>query len=162
MSASVAPNSSEPRTAQDVVVLESLTVQPDRVEARVRIDDPRYQFTTPELIADVVNEFSTLPHHTCRNSKGPTFGAVMDHTSLAHLVEHLVIDLQTHEYAAKHSEDPSTDQVVFTGTTQQSAEDPHVSIVRVSFRDDLIALAAFKKALHFINRALAQPSASEA
>ena len=160
MSATATPNPPEPQSVQDAVVLESLTVYPDRVEARVRIDDSRYQFTTLELMAAVLEEFPTLPHHTCRNSKGPTFGAVMDHTPLAHLVEHLVIDLQTHEYAARHAEDSDVDQVVFTGTTQQSASDPHVSIVRVSFRDDLIALAAFKKALHSINQALAKVSAS--
>lgn len=146
----------------DSVVLERLTVQPDRIEARVRIVNPAARITTPALIDAALERFPTLPHHTCRNEKGPTFGAVMENTTVPHLLEHLVIDIQTREHAARYSEKTCDEQVVFTGTTQWSAEDPHVAIVRVSFRDDLVALGAFKKALHFINQALDHSGASEA
>ena len=134
------------------IALERLSVLPDRIEAEVRVLDPAYRTTSPELIAQVLVQFPTIPFHTCRNEAGPTFSAVMENTSLPHLLEHLVIDIQTRAHAER--EDEATDPV-FTGTTQWSATMRDVAIVRVSFYDDLIALVAFKQALHFINQELA-------
>ena len=134
------------------IALERLSVLPDRIEAEVRVLDPAYCTTSPELIAQVLVQFPTVPFHTCRNEAGPTFSAVMENTSLPHLLEHLVIDIQTRAHAER--EDEATDPV-FTGTTQWSATMRDVAIVRVSFSDDLIALGAFKQALHFINQELA-------
>ena len=134
------------------IALERLSVLPDRIEAEVRVLDPAYRTTSPELIAQVLVQFPTIPFHTCRNEAGPTFSAVMENTSLPHLLEHLVIDIQTRAHAER--EDEATDPV-FTGTTQWSATMRDVAIARVSFYDDLIALGAFKQALHFINQELA-------
>ena len=119
-------------------------------EAEVRVLDPAYRTTSPELIAQVLVQFPTIPFHTCRNEVGPIFSAVMENTSLPHLLEHLVIDIQTRAHAER--EDEAIDPVF---TTQWSATMRDVAIVRVSFYDDLIALGAFKQALHFINQELA-------
>lgn len=134
------------------IALERLSVLPDRIEAEVRVLDPAYRTTSPELIAQVLVQFPTIPFHACRNEAGPIFSAVMENTSLPHLLEHLVIDIQTRAHAER--EDEAIDPV-FTGTTQWSATMRDVAIVRVSFYDDLIALGAFKQALHFINQELA-------
>ena len=134
------------------IALERLSVLPDRIEAEVRVLDPAYRTTSPELIAQVLVRFPTVRYHACRNETGPTFSAVMENTSLPHLLEHLVIDIQTRAHAER--EDEATDPV-FTGTTQWSATMSDVAIVRVAFYDDLIALGAFKQALHFINQELA-------
>lgn len=133
----------------DSIAIDHLSVLPDRIEAHVRIIDPLARMTTPALIEKVLEAYPLVPYHACKNDVGPTFAAVMERTSLPHLLEHLVIDIQTHEHAIRH-EDPN-DQAVFTGTTHWSREDRDVAIVRVSFLDDLVALGAFKKALHFIN-----------
>lgn len=137
----------------DKIAIERIDVLPDRIEARVRVVDPLARMTSPELIAQVLERFPTIPYHTCRNEEGPTFAAVMDHTTLPHLLEHLVIDIQTHEHDQRSRESSANERTAFLGTTQWSEEDGDVAIVRVSFLDDLIALGAFKKALHFINRA---------
>ena len=136
----------------ETIALERLSVLPDRIEAEVRVLDPAYRTTSPELIAQVLVRFPTVRYHACRNETGPTFSAVMENTSLPHLLEHLVIDIQTRAHAER--EDEATDPV-FTGTTQWSATMSDVAIVRVSFYDDLIALGTFKQALHFINQELA-------
>ncbi len=136
------------------VVFDRLTVLPDRVEACVRIVDQEARSTSKALIDHVLQQFPTVPYHACRNKVGLTFGAVMENTSVPHLLEHLVIDIQTHAHARSGTPDIASDQATFMGTTQWSADDPDVAIVRVSFLDDLIALGAFKKALHFINHAL--------
>lgn len=141
---------------QEKIAFERLTVLPDRIEAEVRVCDPCSRMTTPDLIARVIEQFPTIPYHACRNDRGPTFEAVMERTSVPHLLEHLVIDLQAHEHAKTMLPNEANAQATFTGTTQWSAEDADVAIVRVSFQDDLIALGAFKKALHFINTALAR------
>lgn len=140
---------------QDKVVFDRLTVLPDRVEASVRIVEQEARSTSKALIDQVLQAFPTVPYHVCRNDAGPTFAAVMECTSVPHLLEHLVIDIQTHAHARSEAHEGAFDQVIFTGTTQWSVDDPDVAIVRVSFLDDLIALGAFKKALHFINHALA-------
>ena len=133
------------------IALERLRVLPDRIEAEVRVLDSAFRTTSPELIVQVLDQFPTIPYHACRNGTGPTFSAVMESTSLPHLLEHLVIDIQTRAHAEREDE---TADPVFTGTTQWSATMDDVAIVRVSFYDDLIALGAFKKALRFINQEL--------
>lgn len=144
---------------QEMIAIERLVVLPDRIEAHVRVSDGARCKTTPALASKVREAFPMLPFHACRNEKGPTFSAVIDDTSLPHLLEHLVIDIQTHDLAQKDLEDLDPNKAVFAGTTQWSAEDDDVAIVRVSFLDDLIALDAFKKAIHFINTTLADPRA---
>jgi hypothetical protein len=137
-----------------VLTLERLVVLPDRIEAAVRVSSEHYRYTNPELISRVLASYPTLSYHACKNNVGPTFGAVMNKTPLPHLLEHLVIDIQTHEYAKKASASLDESKVVFTGSTRWDKQDSNLATVRVSFLDDLIALAAFKKALHFINRLL--------
>ena len=87
----------------DKVVFDRLTVLPDRVEASVRIVDQEARVTSKTLIDQVLQQFPTVPYHACRNDVGPTFGAVMERTSVPHLLEHLVIDIQTHAHARNAS-----------------------------------------------------------
>ena len=91
-----------------------------------------YRTTSPELIAQVLVQFPTIPFHTCRNERGLPLVRSWRNTSLSHLLEHL-FDIQTRAHAER--EDETTDPV-FTGTTQWSATMRDVAIVRVSFYDD--------------------------
>lgn len=74
------------------LVLEKLTVKSTRVVCDVRVEGP-WQ-TTPQLISALLVRYPTLLHHACVNDEGETFAAVADHTSLPHLLEHLVIAMQ--------------------------------------------------------------------
>ncbi len=123
--------------------VEHLLVRADRIEARIRIADGYPRYTDEALIERCLKDFPTIGMHACRNGQGPTFAAVMNNTSIPHLLEHLVIDLQV-----RADNDESR---VFVGTTQWSVECDRVACVQVSFRDDLVALAAFKQALASIN-----------
>ncbi|MEG0096626.1 MAG: hypothetical protein RR671_03990 [Raoultibacter sp.] len=105
---------------------------------------PADAMTTPLLAARVQHVFPSLSHHTCVNDEGDTFGAVIDHTSLPHLLEHLVIDLQTREAAAPRA--------VFVGTTQWLDKMHTKARVEVNFADDLVALRAFRDSCEFLNR----------
>ena len=126
--------------------VETLRVRTGRIEASVRVSSARFKNTQSALVAACLERFPTIASHSCRNGVGPTFGHVMNATSVPHLLEHLVIDAQAR---ATKNED-----AVFTGTTQWSAEDPLVATVSVSYLDDLVALSAFKQAAAFLDDAL--------
>lgn len=121
-------------------------VRPDRVEVEVAVAARRYAQTDPELITECLRRAPTLGWHACRNSVGPVFASVMKSTSTPHLLEHLIIDVQTR--AAK---DPDR---VFTGTTQWSAGDGLIAQVAFSYEDDLVALDALNRSLAFLNGVL--------
>lgn len=105
--------------------------------------------TDPVLAARVCASFPDLPRHACVNGAGDTFGAVMEATSLPHLLEHLVIDLQTQ--AAPPDASPDTAYVGITRWTDENAGRAHIE---VSFTDDLVALRAFRDATRFLNEAV--------
>ncbi len=105
--------------------------------------------TDPVLAARVCASFPNLPRHACVNGAGDTFGAVMEATSLPHLLEHLVIDLQTQ--AAPPDASPDTAYVGITRWTDENAGRAHIE---VSFTDDLVALRAFRDAARFLNEAV--------
>ena len=105
--------------------------------------------TDPVLAARVCASFPNLPRHACVIGAGDTFGAVMEATSLPHLLEHLVIDLQTQ--AAPPDASPDTAYVGITRWTDENAGRAHIE---VSFTDDLVALRAFRDAARFLNEAV--------
>ena len=105
--------------------------------------------TDPVLAARVCASFPDLPRHACVNGAGDTFGAVMEATSLPHLLEHLVIDLQTQ--AAPPDASPDTAYVGITRWTDENAGRAHIE---VRFTDDLVALRAFRDAARFLNEAV--------
>ena len=105
--------------------------------------------TDPVLAARVCASFPNLPRHACVNGAGDTFGAVMEATSLPHLLEHLVIDLQTQ--AAPPDASPDTAYVGITRWTDENAGRAHIE---VSFTDDLVALRAFRDAARFLTEAV--------
>lgn len=126
--------------------IDRLTVRADRLVCEVSVAPGARRFTTPELLARVCAQHPNLPRHACVNDEGDTFGAVMERTSLPHLLEHLVIDLQAQE--------ASDEDAVFVGTTEWLDEFAGRARVEVSFIDDLVALRAFRDATAFLNLAV--------
>lgn len=125
------------------IVVEKLQVRADRVVATVRMPDPLRVLTTPKLAARVCEDFPNLPHHACVNGEGPAFGAVIEHTPLPHLLEHLVVDLQVQA-------EPDPDRV-FTGASRWTEREQGRARVEVSYSDDLVALRAFRDAADYLN-----------
>ena len=127
--------------------VETMVVRAGRIECELRIEGP-CRYTTPAIARALLARYPTLQEHACVNEKGTTFGSVIDNTSLAHLLEHLVIDLQTR---ADGEEGES-----FTGTTEWIDEASGRALVQVSFADDLVALRAFRDAITQINETVLQ------
>lgn len=125
-------------------MVERVSVGCGRLSVVVRVDARFPRYTTPDLACRLAQARPTLPHHTCVNGKGPTFGDVMAHTSLPHVLEHAIIDEQVR--------DPATlTDIPFVGTTEWLDEHAGLARVEVNFADDLIALRALRNALSFVN-----------
>lgn len=125
------------------ISIERMVVRADRLVCDVVVDRCVSRFTTPKLISRVCASFPDIPRHACVNERGDTFSCVMESTSLPHLLEHLVIDLQTHA--------AGTGDAVFVGTTTWTDEGGGQARIEVNFTDDLVALRAFRDAVHFLN-----------
>ena len=133
----------------DALAIERLVVGAGRIGCDVALAAQAPRTTSPQIAARVCASFPNLPRHACVNDEGDTFAAVMDHTSLPHLLEHLVIDLQTQ--AAPPDASPDTAYVGITRWTDENAGRAHIE---VSFTDDLVALRAFRDAARFLNEAV--------
>ena len=134
------------QSREQALELLSLTVQADRVVARLRVGQSRFRRMTPLRAKYLAEKFPTLAIHACVNGRGDTFGAVMEHTSVPHMFEHLVIELQTRASGGSDA--------VFVGTSEWEDEAAGIARVQVSFTDDLQALRAFKDATRILNIAV--------
>ena len=129
------------------LVIERLTVRADRVVCDVILAPGVPRRTTPELAARVRAAHPHVPRHACVNDEGDTFAAVMDHTSLPHLLEHLVIDFQTRAAVRRGAGADA-------GSAAAYADAAGRARIEVSFLDDLVALRAFRDAIAFLGDAM--------
>lgn len=145
---------------------EHIVIQNDRLIFEVHIPEARFRTTNKQLIRLIEESFPYLSRHACVNNAGNTFGAVMEHTSVPHLLEHLIIDLQTERVVptqqAEHKNRPDcqqtkptpTEDFLFVGTTEWIDERAGKARIEVNFTDDLIALRCFSDALELLNKLL--------
>ncbi|MEI3232211.1 MAG: hypothetical protein V8S24_13885 [Gordonibacter pamelaeae] len=134
----------------DALSVKRFVVGDGRIGCDVALAPHAPRTTTPTLAARVRAAFPDLPSHACVNGAGDTFGAVMEATSLPHMLEHLVIDLQTRAAPA----DASRPDVAYVGVTRWTDESAGRAHIEVSFTDDLVALRAFRDAARFLNAAV--------
>ncbi|MDO4532248.1 MAG: hypothetical protein Q4C36_00860 [Coriobacteriia bacterium] len=137
------PHAADAESPAPRLILESLRVRRDRVIATVRVGNPEFATTTPQLARQLVRIRPDLPIHSCVNGRGPTFGAVIANTPIPHVLEHVVIDLQT---AVCTNPDR-----VFTGVTRWIDRRAGRAQVEVSYADDLVCLRAFRDAVELLN-----------
>ena len=125
------------------LAVEYIRVRPDRIETLIRVSNERFAYTDERIIDQVLKICPTLGMHACRNHKGRLFSDVMNHTSMPHLLEHMVVDGQT-----RRTKDKTR---VFTGTTQWTSEDSLVAQVAFSYEDDLVALGVLDQCVKTLN-----------
>lgn len=124
-----------------------IVVQDGRLVCEVVIPDPARRYCTPRLASRVRTAFPDIVKHACVNGVSDKFVTVMDSTSVPHLLEHLMIDIQVHD-------DRAEADASFVGATEWLDESAGTALVQVSFVDDLCALQALSKALDFLNAEL--------
>ena len=139
-----------PAASAAPVTVTDIAVRADRLVLAVVLTTATPRETTPELAKALVRAVPSLPAHACVNGHGATFGAVLDDTSIPHVLEHLIIDAQVRA-AARSGE---AGRGAFVGTTCWVDRQAGRARVEVSYADDLVALAAVKQALATLNGVL--------
>ena len=129
------------------IQVKTIVVRTGRIVCDIEIPNPAFRTTSPKLAAFVTNQYPDLPLHACVNEVGTAFGSVIEKTSIPHMLEHLVVDIQAHETDTPRAE-------TFVGTSEWTDEEAGKARVEASFRDDLQALRAFNKAVEFLNTAV--------
>ena len=138
--------SSQAPVSSDPIQLRAVTIKPGRLICSVIVPEERFRYTNPKIAAFSIASYPELPHHACVNEVGPSFSAVIERTSIPHLLEHVAISEQTRSAVARDAE--------FVGTTEWVDEESGEARIELSFLDDLEALRAFNKATRFLNNAV--------
>ena len=128
-----------------------ITVRGDRIVCLCKISNQLY--SNEDIKAALLKIMPTLTNHKCKNSNGDAFVDIMSTTSLAHLLEHMIIDLQIK--AIEEREIPA--KPIF-GTTEWINKDEGIAKIEVSYIDDIIALSAIKQAINKLNTIIANTS----
>ncbi len=123
-----------------------ITVRPDRLVCDIRLSPECPRTSSPVLIETLQRDHPLLSQHACKNGVGPTFGAVMEKTALIHVIEHLAIDCLVQENPCS--------EALYVGTSQWVDKMEGTGRVELSYRDDVAALAALKRAIDQLNDAL--------
>ena len=134
--------------ARKAIAVERISVKRDRISLLVRVAPGARRYAWPKLANQVVDAFPDLAYHACVNDSGARFVDVLQSTSIPHVLEHLVIDLQVHD--SRVPED-----VALVGSTEWICEADGLARVEVDYTDDLVALSALREALAFLNEWMA-------
>ena len=117
----------------------NIVVKKFRIICSVKLNS--IKFSNNQIKEALLIEMTNLVAHKCKNSNGKKFKEVMASTSLAHLLEHMIIDIQ-----AKHTNE------VLLGTTEWIDENSGLAKIELSYTDDLLCLSAIKDAVSLLNR----------
>lgn len=129
-------NVSSDMQAPGPLILERVTVTKGRIRMDVRLREGAPPNTSPFIADEALRKYPSLAKHSCINSKGPSFGDVIDNTSVPHLLEHMVIAEQARLTCTA---------TTYVGTTE--LRDNRSACVEISFTDDLVAMKAIRNAL---------------
>lgn len=126
-------------------IVEILFYDTNKVKLVVEMPDPN-RYTTdhvPHLPRSLFKLFPHLAHHKCHNDHGHSFRRESLATEIPHLLEHLIIELQTQ--AQRHE--------ILKGETQWNWRvDPRgVFHVHVEYENEQLVLAAIRLAERIIN-----------
>ena len=108
------------------LAVEAVTVQADRLVLEVALAPSTPRSMDPQLAARLDAMRPSLKAHACVNGVGPSFGHVMDSTSIPHVLEHLILDEQVRASTA-----PAT--APFSGITLWLDEEAGRAHIEVSF-----------------------------
>ena len=78
-----------------LIDIKKVTIDPVELAAKVRVanDAPLLTSEDPEATARVLELVPGLVDHVCLGDDAPRFGSVIDDTELAHLLEHVTVEL---------------------------------------------------------------------
>ena len=147
--------------------LVDINFEEDRVVIEVKnegclTNDERNSFT--ELL---LKKYPEITGQSCRNSKGPTFGDCVKTTSIAHILEHVILSELAKNSTRKLSSValrstsnkpadssaslffPTTGSEVYLGKTTKLSEE--VAKIELNYYDDILTLQAITRATAELN-----------
>lgn len=134
--------------AAPLIRVTDILVKRDRLVVTVALSPDAPRTMTSALARRVVRVAPGLPSHACVNDRGTTLGAVLEDTSVPHVLEHLIIDAQ-----AKNLPDEAGD-FTFVGVTRWLDTACGMASIELNYADDVRAIAAVKESAQLLNRVL--------
>lgn len=129
----------------DSVKVTDITVNKYRLIVRVQLGNTRY--SSCKIKEKLLKNNPTLALHKCKNDSGDKFIDILDKTSLAHVLEHLIIDFQI-----KYLENSAMSKKSIFGTTEWIDKDKGLARIDLSYADDVIAIKAINSAEELLNK----------
>ena len=127
-----------------VIEIQRVEVGPEYLTARVRVADDAPLMTSGDLRATTL-VYNLLPHivdHVCLGDAGETFKDCMGATELAHLLEHMTVELLAQTNIAGD---------ITSGKTYPAADDPRAFEIQLSCKDDVLTAAALASAVWIVD-----------
>ena len=124
--------------------IQRVEIGPENLTARVRMADGAPLMTSEDL-QGTTRVYRLLPHiieHACLGDAGDTFKACMGNTELAHLLEHVTVELLAQTDIAGD---------ITSGRTFPIEGDPRSFEVEISCKDDVLTVAALLSAVWILD-----------
>ena len=122
---------------------QSIVFQADRAIFIVQVKPSRPCYTDQEIAQWVRQAYPELEYHQCLNEWEEPLWNALSHTSMPHVLEHILIT----EQVRSTDEDDSTQ---FLGTTRWLNEAEGIARIDVHYTSDIMVLEAYKQALNFL------------
>ena len=119
------------------IEVKSITVNKSNIVCIVNF--PKQKFSDEYLKNALLKIRPTLKDHKCKNSLSKNFEDILDETSLAHILEHLIIDMQI-ECATQSG---ILNQTIL-GTSEWLDKDLGTAKIKVDYFDDVVAIKCIK------------------
>jgi len=127
--------------------VESVSVASGRAVARIVhvTGEPRCTSESPGALERILGALPGLAGHRCDNSTGVSFVAEAADTELAHVIEHVALELMVLSGSPRD----------ISGETRwtRKVQDPDIFDVSLAFDDDLVCLGALRAAVEIVERA---------
>lgn len=137
----------------DLISIERVTIDPKKMRAQVRFGEglPLSTSQNIEATARVYWLMPEIAEHACFGDKGTTFQNVMGDTELAHLLEHVAVELVSRT---------SSMQSVACGKTRELSE-PRTYEIELTCPDDVLCSAALASAADIVQWAFVEKDSKE-
>lgn len=142
------------------IKLLNITFKGDRAQIDVQFNGKLSPDVHNNFIKLLLKKYPSIAGHSCRNSKGPTFGDCVETTSVAHIFEHVILE-ELKEATSHCKIVPSiragaltqNDVRVFVAKTSNLGDG--LAKIELKYYDDILTLQAINRGADSLNQMLA-------
>ncbi len=138
----------------EFIHIKEVTIEPKSITAAIEVADNMPLNTSEDIqaTARVYNLMPQITEHACMGEGTETFRDAMGNTSIAHLFEHVAVELLSMT---------EPDEDITCGRTWVDEDDDHVFHVQLGCSNDLMGCGALSSAAWIMHWAFADPEAPE-